>query len=90
MARTRAEQDLADYRGGVITLEQLAQRWTRKFKPVPQIEKTIEAIEFGGAEEKMLGGPGTWDEIVTFELTGLLSREDYLFIGDYVDQKVGR
>lgn len=89
MAKSRAESDLEAYRSGELELDELAKRWTRPMQPVPEVEKTIEGIEMGGAEEKLMGGVGTWDEIVEFYLIGRLSWEEYHHISKYVDAAVG-
>ena len=88
---SRASDELEQYKDGDITLVQLASLWAdRKWKtPADMPDKTIESIELH-AEDKMLGGEGTWDEVETFWLIGELSREDYNFISEFVDRKVGR
>ncbi len=86
---TRAESDLAAFRAGTIDLEGLAQRWTRKFDPIPPRGTSPFEIE-AQAEDRLLGGADTWDEITTFWLTDQLTTDEYNFISEFVDRKVGR
>lgn len=70
MATTQAETELGEYKEGKFTLEQLASIWAARQFDEPD-------IPHGAENEGDLGGPGTFDEITKFMLTGELSEPDY-------------
>jgi hypothetical protein len=75
MAETQAQKELAEYKAGTITLDQLAQIWAARSWDTPDIEHGFDAVG-------ELGGPGTWDEVLSFMLTGQLSDAEYQVISE--------
>ena len=75
--QTRASKELARYRAGTMTFDQLVKLWsTRKFDPCPHATTPDEAWQMD-EDGEFGGGPGTWDEIVSFMCLGFLTPDEY-------------
>jgi hypothetical protein len=75
--QTRASKELACYRAGGMTLDQLVKLWsTRKYDPCPHATTPDEAWQMD-QDGEFGGGPGTWDEIVSFRCLGMLTPDEY-------------
>jgi hypothetical protein len=75
--QTRAPKELACYRAGGMTFDALVELWsTRKFDPCPHATTPDEAWQMD-EDGEFGGGPGTWDEIVSFMCLGLLTPDEY-------------
>jgi len=80
--QTRAQKELAYYHAGGMTFDVLVKLWsTRKFDPCPHATTPHEAWQMD-QDGEFGGGPGTWDEIVSFMCTGRLTRAEYAEISE--------
>jgi hypothetical protein len=74
---TRASKELARVRAGTLTFDALVKLWsTRKFDPCPHATTPDEAWQMD-EDGEFGGGPGTWDETVSFMCLGLLTPDEY-------------
>ena len=66
---TQSQRELAKYKSGEWTLQQLADVWMKRtWAAVPDTSRGLDP-------DFELGGEGTWDEILTMMLVGKLTRE---------------
>jgi hypothetical protein len=70
---TQAQRELAKYKSGEWTLQQLADCWAKRTFADPNLPKGWDA-ELG------LGGEGTWDEILSMMLCGKLTEDEYMYM----------
>ncbi len=77
---TIAGQELQRYLDGEVTLPQLADTWAnRHWNPVPA-PRTVQGMAKDENAEQLLMQPGTWNEVLSMHLDGLLTKDEYDFI----------
>jgi hypothetical protein len=82
-AETQSQRELAKYKSGEWTLQQLADCWAHRTFDEPDIPKGWDA-------EGELGGDGTWHEILKMALTGKLDWDDFIFISREAERVNGQ
>ena len=83
--QTRASKELARYRAGGMTFDQLVELWsTRSYDPCPHASTPDEVWQMD-QDGEFGGGPGTWDEIAGFWATGKLITDECHVISGATD-----
>lgn len=84
---TGAAGDLAEYRAGRLTLDDLAGKWAgqRFAEPDMAATPTVAAEVWDRADERERSQPGTWQEVRDMYLDGRLTKEEYATVSKAVD-----